>query len=100
MACKELTLNGLKYEDKETGETKNIPRFEDESGYKYNEKEKEIKDALFLNCKLRYPSVDPYVLEILIDYWMHYPEKMAEDVGKEWNSNSESEEVPIPLTAI
>jgi len=106
MACKELTLNGLKYDDQETGEHKNIPRFQDDSGYKYTEKEKEIKDSLFMNCRLRYPDVDPYVLEILIDYYMKHPDKMAEEVGKEWDSNFESEEVnklsspTIPLTAI
>jgi hypothetical protein len=86
MTCKELTLNGLKYVDEQSGENKNIPRFQDDSGYKYSEKEKEIKDALFLNCRLRYADVDPYVLEILIDYYMHHPEKMAEEVNKEWDS--------------
>ena len=45
MTCKELTLNGLKYQDEETGENKNIPRFEDDSGYKYSDKDKEIKDT-------------------------------------------------------
>ena len=91
MSCKELTLNGLKYQDEETGENKNIPRFEDDSGYKYSEKDKEIKDALFLNCKLRYPNVDPYVLEILIDYWMHHPDKMKEEVDKEWDSGFDAD---------
>tara|TARA_Y100000385_G_scaffold64444_1_gene63688 strand:+ start:4433 stop:4780 length:348 start_codon:yes stop_codon:yes gene_type:complete len=91
MSCKELTLNGLKYQDQETGEQKNIPRFEDNSGYKYSERDKEIKDALFMNCKLRYPNVDPYVLEILIDYWLNHPEKMKEDVEKEWDSGFDPE---------
>ena len=55
MTCKELTLNGLKYQDEETGEHKNIPRFEDDSGYKYSDKDKEIKDALFLYlCRYTY----------------------------------------------
>jgi len=91
MTCKELTLNGLKYVDEQSGEEKNIPRFQDDSGYKYSEKEKEIKDSLFLNCRLRYPDVDPYVLEILIDYYMHHPEKMAEGVNKEWDSGFDPE---------
>lgn len=91
MSCKELTLNGLKYQDQETGEQKNIPRFEDDSGYKYSERDKEIKDALFMNCKLRYPNVDPYVLEILIDYWLNHPEKMKEDVEKEWDCGFDPE---------
>ena len=91
MACKELTLNGLKYTDEETGEDKNIPRFEDNSGYKYTEKEKEVKDALFMNCRLRFPDVDPYVLEILIDYYLNHPEKMKEDVGKEWDTRFSEE---------
>jgi len=86
MTCKELTLNGLKYTDEETGESKNIPRFEDDSGYSYTTQEKEIKDALFMNCRLRFPSVDPYVLEILVDYYMKHPDKMAEEVDKEWDS--------------
>jgi len=93
MSCKELTLNGLKYKDDETGEEKNIPRFKDDSGYKYSEHDKEIKDALFVNCKLRYPHVDPYVLEILIDYWMQHPEKMKENVGKEWDSGFDVDEL-------
>ncbi len=86
MSCKELTLNGLKYTDEESGERKTIPRFKDDSGYSYTQEEQEIKDALFMNCRLRYPDVDPYVLEILVDYYMKHPQKMAEEVNKEWDS--------------
>jgi len=47
MSCKELTVDGLKYKDEETGEDKIIPRFNDEGGYSYTPEEKEVKDALF-----------------------------------------------------
>jgi len=46
MACQELTQNGLMYKDEETGEDKIIPRFVDDSGYEYTEKEQETKDLL------------------------------------------------------
>ena len=93
MSCKELTVDGLKYKDEETGEDKIIPRFNDDGGYSYTPEEKEIKDALFMNCKLRFPDVDPYVLEILVDYYMKHPDKMKEQVGKEWDSGFDPEQL-------
>jgi len=90
MACQELTQNGLMYKDEETGEEKIIPRFVDDSGYEYTEKEKETKDALFMNCKLRYPDVDPYIIECLIDYWLKYPDDMKKHTGTTWKPEPEN----------
>ncbi len=103
MACKELTLSGLKYTDEETGEDREIKRYEDDSGYKYTEKMQEYKEALFMNCKLKHPTVDPYVLEILIDFYLNHPEKFKEasgtnydtgftpeDLNKQWNDFNEN----------
>lgn len=74
---KNISDEGLKYVDDETGEEKLIPRC-DEQGkhdYKYTLQQMSRKKQLQLDCAKAYPDMDKTMVEWIIDWYLNHPDE-------------------------
>jgi len=76
-----LTEKGLKYVD-DHGDEQLIPRcnYSNEEGYKYDMETTARKEQLMAACIQKYPKIEKGSIELLIDHWLNYPEKMMDEM--------------------
>jgi hypothetical protein len=79
--CKEMSKKGLEFID-ENGETKLIPRFKSDGGYKFTKEEEAARNRWFAEMRLQNPSVDATMITHLIDFYIKHPEKFEEEFKK------------------
>jgi len=74
---KNITEEGLKYVDEETGEEKLIPRCDeqDKYGYKYTLQQKARKQQLQIDCAKAYPDMDKTMIEWVVDWYIFHPDE-------------------------
>ena len=79
-----LSAEGLEYTD-ENGETKLIPRCDEQDKYcyKYTPEELSEKQRLCRTIAMDYPDLCRGMIEIMVDSWMNHPEKMEEAMRKD-----------------
>jgi len=72
---KNISEEGLKYSDEETGEEKLIPRCEEQGkhDYKYTLEQMARRNQLKMDCAKAYPDMDKTMLLWIIDWYMNHP---------------------------
>ena len=82
---KNITDEGLKYTDEETGEEKLIPRCEEQGkhDYKYTMEQMARKKQLQMDCAKAYPNLDKTMVEWIIDWYLNHPDEAEEYMRKD-----------------
>ena len=75
---------GLEYID-EDGTQKLIPRCNEQNkyAYKYTIEDKQKKDSYCEDIGRKYPAMDRYMIEIMVDSFLNHPDKMIESMNND-----------------